>query len=99
MTREQRRVAIRGERDVIAHVGAWLVGPGRADPADLRVEMPDLEAALLACSTTPSTRRGSHIMTSASDATRGPQAARRSGQLRDPPAAHAPSCGCSLVTR
>ena len=40
------QVTVRGERSSIAHVGAWLVGRGDV-PADLRVEVPDLEAALL----------------------------------------------------
>ncbi len=40
-------LSIRGERQVIAQVGAWLVELGRIPP-DLRVEVPDLEAALLA---------------------------------------------------
>jgi ABC-2 type transport system ATP-binding protein len=40
-------VAVHGERQVIAHVGAWLVPRGPI-PEDLRVEVPDLESALLA---------------------------------------------------
>jgi ABC-2 type transport system ATP-binding protein len=40
------QVTVRGERSSIAHVGSWLVGRGDV-PADLRVEVPDLEAALL----------------------------------------------------
>lgn len=40
------QVTIRGERSSIAHVGAWLVGRGDI-PNDLRVDVPDLEAALL----------------------------------------------------
>lgn len=40
------QVAVRGDRSSIAHVGAWLVSRG-AIPADLRVDVPDLEAALL----------------------------------------------------
>ncbi|HEV7204116.1 MAG TPA: ABC transporter ATP-binding protein [Jatrophihabitans sp.] len=40
------RIAVHGERQVIAHVGAELVRRGRV-PADLDVDVPDLEAALL----------------------------------------------------
>lgn len=40
------QVTVRGDRSSIAHVGAWLVGRGDV-PADLRVDVPDLEAALL----------------------------------------------------
>lgn len=40
------QVTIRGDRSSIAHVGAWLVERGEV-PADLRVDVPDLEAALL----------------------------------------------------
>lgn len=40
-------VTVRGERQAIAHVGAWLVPRGPI-PADLRVDVPDLESALLA---------------------------------------------------
>jgi ABC-2 type transport system ATP-binding protein len=41
------QVAVRGTREVIAHVGGWLVASQRPIPPDLRVEVPDLEAALL----------------------------------------------------
>ncbi len=41
------QVSVRGTRAVIAHVGAWLVASGRPIPPDLRVDIPDLEAALL----------------------------------------------------
>jgi ABC-2 type transport system ATP-binding protein len=41
------RVTVRGERQSIAHVGAWLVAHGPV-PTDLRVDVPDLESALLA---------------------------------------------------
>lgn len=41
------QVSVQGERECIAHVGAWLVARGPV-PADLQVETPDLEAALLA---------------------------------------------------
>ncbi len=47
VTRERGDVVIRGTREAIAQVGAWLVGTGRTVPADLRVDIPDLEAALL----------------------------------------------------
>ena len=47
VTRDRADVVIRGSRDAIAHVGAWLVGTGRPVPTDLRVDIPDLEAALL----------------------------------------------------
>ena len=47
VTRERGQIAVRGDRTAIAHVGAWLVGTGRAIPADLRVDIPDLESALL----------------------------------------------------
>lgn len=47
VTRERGQVAVRGDRTAIAHVGAWLVGTGRTIPADLRVDVPDLESALL----------------------------------------------------
>jgi len=40
------QVTVHGERMMIAHVGAWLVPRGPV-PADLRVDVPDLEAALL----------------------------------------------------
>lgn len=40
------QVRVRGDRPVIAYVGAELVRRGRV-PADLRVELPDLETALL----------------------------------------------------
>jgi ABC-2 type transport system ATP-binding protein len=41
------RVTVVGERQCIAHVGAWLVRQGPV-PDDLAVDVPDLEAALLA---------------------------------------------------
>lgn len=47
VARERGDVAIRGTREVIAQVGAWLVNTGRPVPADLRVDIPDLESALL----------------------------------------------------
>ena len=36
-----------GNREAIAQVGSWLVNTCRAVPPDLRVKIPDLEAALL----------------------------------------------------
>ncbi len=41
------RVTVSGDRRAIAHVGAWLVANGPV-PADLGVDVPDLESALLA---------------------------------------------------
>lgn len=41
------QLMVRGGREVIAHVGAWLVGNAEPIPADLAVEVPDLETALL----------------------------------------------------
>jgi ABC-2 type transport system ATP-binding protein len=47
VTREHGQIVVRGRREVIAHVGAWLVARPEPVPADLRVDVPDLEAALL----------------------------------------------------
>jgi ABC-2 type transport system ATP-binding protein len=47
VTRDGDQVAVRGTREAIAHVGAWLVARREQIPADLRVEVPDLEDALL----------------------------------------------------
>ncbi|CAA9376526.1 ABC transporter ATP-binding protein [uncultured Nocardioides sp.] len=47
VTRHGDQVVVHGARAVIAHTGAWLVTRGRV-PDDLRVEVPDLETALLA---------------------------------------------------
>jgi len=47
VTTDGATVTVRGERQVIAQVGAWLVPRGPV-PADLRVDVPDLEHALLA---------------------------------------------------
>jgi ABC-2 type transport system ATP-binding protein len=47
VTRGHGQVVVQGDREVIAHVGAWLVGRREPVPADLRVEVPDLETALL----------------------------------------------------
>jgi ABC-2 type transport system ATP-binding protein len=41
------RVTVRGDRQSIAHVGSWLVARGPV-PDDLRVDVPNLESALLA---------------------------------------------------
>lgn len=41
------RVEVDGDRTLIAHVGAWLVGTGNV-PADIEVTQPSLEDALLA---------------------------------------------------
>lgn len=56
VTRERDQVVVRGDRAIIAHVGAWLVGRGSV-PTDLRVDVPDLEAALLALLDTPADLR------------------------------------------
>lgn len=55
VTHERGQVAVRGGREVIAHVGAWLLERGRPVPADLRVDVPDLETALLALLDQPET--------------------------------------------
>ncbi|MET0928093.1 MAG: ABC transporter ATP-binding protein [Aeromicrobium sp.] len=47
------QVVVRGDRSSIAHVGAWLVERGEI-PVDLRVDVPDLEAALLTLLDDPS---------------------------------------------
>jgi ABC-2 type transport system ATP-binding protein len=47
VTRERDQVAVRGGREVIAQVGAWLVARREPIPGDLRVDVPDLEDALL----------------------------------------------------
>jgi ABC-2 type transport system ATP-binding protein len=47
VTREGEQVTVRGDRQVIAYVGAWLVARRERIPDDLRVDVPDLEAALL----------------------------------------------------
>ena len=47
VTREHDQFVVRGDREVIAHVGAWLVARPDPIPLDLRVDVPDLEAALL----------------------------------------------------
>ena len=52
--RDGDQVTVRGERQIIAQVGAWLVQRGPIPP-DLRVEVPDLESALLELLDTPDT--------------------------------------------
>jgi ABC-2 type transport system ATP-binding protein len=47
VVRQHGRAVVRGRREVVAHVGAWLVARGEPIPADLRVDVPDLESALL----------------------------------------------------
>lgn len=47
VTRAGDGVVVRGERRVIAHVGTWLTARDEPVPADLHVEVPDLEDALL----------------------------------------------------
>lgn len=47
VTHDDGQVAIRGDRATIAHAGAWLIDRDSPVPADLRVEVPDLESALL----------------------------------------------------
>lgn len=44
--RSRDRVSVHGDRQVIAYAGAWMVRRGPV-PDDLRVEIPDLETALL----------------------------------------------------
>ncbi|MCE0537314.1 ABC transporter ATP-binding protein [Kineosporia rhizophila] len=50
VSRRGEELAVTGSRAVIAHTGAWLLARGGPEgvPADLRVEIPDLETALLA---------------------------------------------------
>ena len=48
-----RTVEVRGDRSVIARVGAWLTTRPEPVPADLDVDLPDLEAALLTLLTSP----------------------------------------------
>ncbi len=47
VTRDGDQIAVHGGRSVIAHVGSWLTGRLPSVPADLRADVPDLEAALL----------------------------------------------------
>ena len=46
VSRRGDQLTVEGDRRAIAHVGAWLVTTGRV-PDDLRVDVPDLENALL----------------------------------------------------
>ena len=55
VTRQGGQVVVRGERAVIAHVGAWLLSTGQPVPDDLRVHVPTLEEALLTLLDTPTT--------------------------------------------
>lgn len=48
VTSEGNQVTVVGDRAAIAHTGAWLVARDQPVPDDLRVEVPDLESALLA---------------------------------------------------
>lgn len=47
VSRERGDVVVRGGREAIAQVGAWFLHTGRRVPTDLRVDIPDLESALL----------------------------------------------------
>src|SRR5699024_4102502 len=55
---ERDQVAVRGTRGVVAHIGAWLVARPEAIPADLRVDIPDLETALLTLLDNPDPEQG-----------------------------------------
>jgi len=55
---ERDQVAVRGTREVVAHIGAWLVARPEAIPADLRVDIPDLETALLTLLDNPDPEQG-----------------------------------------
>jgi ABC-2 type transport system ATP-binding protein len=66
VTRQGDQVLVHGDRTAIAHVGAWLVGRDRPVPADLRVELPSLETALLALLDAPP---GTHAVPTSEDAT------------------------------
>jgi ABC-2 type transport system ATP-binding protein len=48
VSRQDSRIAVGGSRASIAHIGAWLVRRGEPIPADLHVDVPGLEDALLA---------------------------------------------------
>jgi ABC-2 type transport system ATP-binding protein len=61
------QMTVHGRREVIAHVGAWLVASGKPVPADLRVEVPDLESALLSLLDSPTTPAPSASSTSSAD--------------------------------
>ncbi|WP_134323356.1 ABC transporter ATP-binding protein [Cumulibacter soli] len=45
--REDDRIFLRGDAELVAHAGAWLVATGAQIPHDLRVDRPGLEDALL----------------------------------------------------
>ena len=47
-THDGATITVRGARSTIAHVGAWLASRPEQIPPDLDVDLPDLEAALLA---------------------------------------------------
>lgn len=47
VTRDGEQVHVHGTLESIAHVSAWLVTRGAPIPKDLRVDIPDLESALL----------------------------------------------------
>lgn len=55
VSRQRDQVAVRGGRAAIAHVGAWLAASSYPVPADLRVDVPDLESALLRLLDSPAT--------------------------------------------
>ena len=44
---QRGQITIHGNRDTIAHAGNWLVARNEPVPGDLRIHVPDLEAALL----------------------------------------------------
>ncbi|HEU0103835.1 MAG TPA: ABC transporter ATP-binding protein [Mycobacteriales bacterium] len=66
VTRDGATVTVRGQRQAIAHVGAWLVGRGDPVPADLRVDIPDLEQALLALLDGAQPQPATHLIGAAS---------------------------------
>lgn len=47
VTRDRGDVVVRGTREAVVQVGAWMVRTEFPVPADLRVDIPDLEAALI----------------------------------------------------
>ena len=106
-THSDDQVAVRGTREVIAHVGAWLVASQRPIPPDLRVDIPDLEAALLTLLDQPTDHDPdrSRIMTStATDPSTDPRAAAETAPTgaataRRPAGCSPPSSGCSPATR
>ena len=101
VTRDRADVVIRGTREAIAQVGAWLVGTGRPVPADLRVDIPDLEAALLTLldndRTTPTRWEQRHEHRHRRhhrSGDRGRSRARVAGTPPRPAGCSPPSCGC-----